>query len=337
MTENKSYFKYPIDMLTSFPIFSSVKEEIKSRGTSFFVREPEKISMAAYDRVMAYINNYIINIDPNDIISLFSFLQARAYVYLINDKLLINRMALWESTRFARILPEYKKDIHNITHEVFGLNVVYDKNYTVWMKLTDFLRSAKLFKSNDWHIINNNFVLSKGKVGVPLKKYFRLLQEMHYYKLLDYDNNKSKSVPDTWKLHIESLKKEWSIARPPVIQDTETVSYNGLHPPCILKILHDLKEGINIKHTARFALATYMLNIGMDEEEVVSLFRTTPDFNEDYTKYQVSSLKKYVPPGCDRMTSHNNCYPDNNCLSLNVRHPLFYKRVVKKKVDNENK
>jgi Ca2+-binding RTX toxin-like protein len=55
-------------------------------------------------------------------------------------------------------------------------------------------------------------------------------------------------------------------------------------------LLSDLQKGVNLPHTARFALTSFLANIGLDKEQIMELYRMAPDFREDLTRYQVEHI-----------------------------------------------
>ncbi len=102
-------------------------------------------------------------------------------------------------------------------------------------------------------------------------------------------------------------------------------------PPCIKAILEALIAGENLSHHQRFALASFLINIGAEIDAILELFRRSPDFNERIARYQIEhiaglrgSRKKYLPYSCATMKSLGLCIA--NC---GVKNPLvyFYKRI----------
>ncbi len=101
-------------------------------------------------------------------------------------------------------------------------------------------------------------------------------------------------------------------------------------PPCILHLIDELGDGKNVAHMGRFALASFLTNIGTDQEEVVRLFKPATDFSERMTRYQVEHIAgkrggrtKYTCPMCTTLKTHGVCYkPDQVCST--IRNPLSY-------------
>ena len=80
----------------------------------------------------------------------------------------------------------------------------------------------------------------------------------------------------------------------------------------------------------RFTLASFLLNIGTGEEEIVKIFKPATDFSERMTRYQVEHIggrrggrTKYTCPMCTTLKTHGVCYqPDDLCAT--IRNPLSY-------------
>ncbi len=97
-------------------------------------------------------------------------------------------------------------------------------------------------------------------------------------------------------------------------------------PPCITEIMNTLLKGEHLSHHQRFALATFLLNIGADVDYVLDLMRNLPDFNERIARYQVEHLaglrgsrKKYSMYSCEKMKTLGMCVAE-----CGVKSPLQY-------------
>ncbi len=88
-------------------------------------------------------------------------------------------------------------------------------------------------------------------------------------------------------------------------------------PPCMRDILERARRGEHLSHHERFAIATFLLNIGAEVDYVVDVFRNMPDFKEKMTRYQVEHLaglrgsgKKYRTYSCEKMRTLGLCKTD---------------------------
>lgn len=112
----------------------------------------------------------------------------------------------------------------------------------------------------------------------------------------------------------------------------------SLFPPCIKEFISQMQDGVNLPHMARFTLVSFLHNIGMNNDGIIGLFKTAPDFRESLTKYQVNHVTgeisgtEYSPPKCTVLQSNHLCYKgdDTLCAQDWLNHPLKYYTVKKK-------
>ena len=71
----------------------------------------------------------------------------------------------------------------------------------------------------------------------------------------------------------------------------------------------DVKIHKNLGHQARWFLAVYLINNGMETEKIMEIFSNLPDFSEKITKYQIEHAKKrgYVVPACGTLKGYGFC------------------------------
>ncbi|RLI70714.1 DNA primase regulatory subunit PriL, partial [Archaeoglobales archaeon] len=181
----------------------------------------------------------------------------------------------------------------------------------------------------DWRLVNR--VLKEGYVVLDKGKFVRVLEEFLKERLLE------RIVIDD----LESIKPYLKEIERVVAKEKkkfEKIEFDRVDfscfPPCMRNILADLRKGINIPHTARFAVTSFLLNIGLDTEQIIDLFKSAPDFDEEKTRYQVEHIAgskgtEYDCPACDTMKTYQNCYEDNSCKKIN--HPIsYYRRCMKR-------
>jgi DNA primase large subunit len=116
-------------------------------------------------------------------------------------------------------------------------------------------------------------------------------------------------------------------------------------PPCIAAILSNLRDGVNVPHTARFAVTAFLLNIGLTEDEIIEIYKNSPDFDEERTRYQVEHIAgdkgnvRYTAPSCDTMRTYGNCINSDDVCEK-IMHPLSYYKLklkMKRKEGQEGK
>ncbi len=119
----------------------------------------------------------------------------------------------------------------------------------------------------------------------------------------------------------------------------------GLFPPCIKEFISEMQDGVNLPHMARFTLVSFLHKIGMDNNAIIGLFKTAPDFRETLTTYQVNhvtgeiSSTEYSPPKCSVLQSNHLCYKgdDTLCNQEWLNHPLKYYTIKKKQKNQPRK
>jgi DNA primase large subunit len=114
----------------------------------------------------------------------------------------------------------------------------------------------------------------------------------------------------------------------PVDEETCTALQEYLGPLKEQLAVIRARDRVDLAHSARFALVSFLLQINMTAVEIVSLFNTSPDFDEERTRYQVEHIAgasgtSYKPPACATMATYGNC-PGEDELCRKIRHPLSY-------------
>ncbi len=195
--------------------------------------------------------------------------------------------------------------------------------------------------------------LSEGKIY--FKDYLRYMPEDEMYKLFYQDlyNGYIRLSPDVlieiittaYKLSLlnslDKYPKEFESLKPELddikVKRFESFEYKGdvsaeAFPPCMKKIIADAAAGQHLGHTARFAIAAFLVNIGYPEDKIVDIFRSQPNFKEKLTRYHIEYLsgkkdgKKRLPPSCEKMKTYALCVnPDNLCAR--VKNPLSYYKL----------
>jgi hypothetical protein len=81
---------------------------------------------------------------------------------------------------------------------------------------------------------------------------------------------------------------------------SEILNKDSLLPPCIVRCVESLVDTGELDHGGRIHLASYLIQAGYSDDEIVQIFRAAKDFNEKYTRYQVRYLREngYNPYKC---------------------------------------
>jgi len=271
-------------------------------------------------------------------VELLSYPIARLLLSCIGDLYAIRRYALKEaksSDEFLRnILSTMDKEeaqsfLEELAREL-GVGVKH-VGESALMSLTSYLRYASHIHEPRWKLVNRE--VERGMVVVRREEMLRLLQEAVRMKV---EEGMPLTVPSevckrlSMRIgRIRALLEEKKARFEESVRGPERT-----YPPCIREAMRLAREGMNIPHSQRFALTSFLLTIGWSVQEVVELFASSPDFDEKMATYQVEHIAGstgtvYTPPSCATMQTYGNCIGKDE-LCARVSHPLtYYRRRVK--------
>ncbi len=254
-------------------------------------------------------------------ISVLSYICSRMIVSSFED---------WARMRYAVSEAEYYRRILNTESDAVVKLVAIDLGIKLngWrVHVSSFVRASSRIRSDEWRLVNRT--VDRGFVDTTRRDVERIIQEMLRIRLFE-------KVPSIDEANLSSAIKTVSkkISRESKKFDVDLGEVDlECFPPCMKEILSELRRGMNVPHTARFALTSFLLNIGMSVDEIIDLFKTAPDFDEEKTRYQVEHIAgqrgkgtEYTSPSCDTMRTYQNCVSD-----CKVTHPLKYYALCKKK------
>ncbi len=281
-----------------------------------------------------------------------SFHLALVMVALAGDKWLASRLAIAEAERVQPHLEVLSKENPHALEQLaqrLGLPLRYLKNplkepiavvgsstiiyreYPYAIHFVDYVKAARrLIGDPQWKPVN--LPVWKGYVYLDPRRAARLVKEA----VVSYIEQLVKTLPEDLleearackplQEAVEKLAKILEDYRSKAVsrklrgaggqrfQPPQGVIVEEAFPPCMKELIARARAGENLSHHERFALATFLLNLGAEVEEVIDVFRNMPDFNEKTTRYQVEhlaglrgSMKKYRVYGCEKMKSLGLC------------------------------
>lgn len=101
-------------------------------------------------------------------------------------------------------------------------------------------------------------------------------------------------------------------------------------PPCIQHVIDMIQRKDNPTHMGRFAMVSFLNEIGMNETDIAAIFQTVRDFDLSQTLYQIEHISgkqgtpAYKCPACETMLTNGLCVGKDNSLCKKVKHPLGY-------------
>ncbi|MCL2134464.1 MAG: DNA primase large subunit PriL [Candidatus Bathyarchaeota archaeon] len=293
----------------------------------------------AMERVTLAITNFTVrpsNTEKHVIKDLqkeiFSFPVAIMLVAATNNSLIKKRYALAEAKQATSEMSLEPKDLLLKIAFDFGWKITLsppDSKYEFTLYFTSFLQNASHFHAAKWKLINRK--LSEGNVYLNKHDVERLLQEeikqriekrLNNITLDQYPPEISEKAEELKKLAAENLGQGETDFPKIIIQEA--------FPPCINTLYAAASKNHHLPHMGRFALTTFLVNIGMSAESVTELFKSFSDYNERLTRYQVEHIAgergsgtKYTCPQCSILQTHNVC-KNRDDFCKRIYHPLKY-------------
>ena len=274
-------------------------------------------------------------------IELSSYPFARILVSCIGDAYLVRRYALSEAkAAHERLSEDSSLDIIYEMSEEFDIQMDFFPHAQdqVLMAFSDYLRFTTNLRDKRWKLVNRG--LKSGKVKLSKSEFVRVIQDAMYERIKkDLPFKVPKEICKVIQGYTVDIKRELEENRKKLgdVGFESLVKDPDSFPPCIKTILGNLKEGVNVTHGGRFAVTAFLLNIGLTEDEVIAIYKNSPDFDEERTRYQVEHIAgdkggaRYTAPSCATMRTYGNCTGTDD-ICEKVHHPLtYYKRKLKLK------
>ncbi len=282
------------------------------------------IDEAATRVISALEQSEIIVVNTNDDRDLLIYSVARLLVEKIGDRRLKEYQAEAESKAVNKHLTK-EKDAYvlDLCKTSFGWDVesigdirakaklpLYLRSFDFKMHFKDFLEVAPSFHAGEWKLVNR--YVEDGWVPIRKSELYRLISGK-FKKLILASEIAAPNLPSHMTAVIQRIESEVrvKIKRTTPIQITSTTV--DAFPPCISQMHADSMQGKNLSHDARFALASFLLKIGMETDDVLGVFKAAPDFVRGLAEYQVRHIASksggegYTPPSCKKIQGSSLC------------------------------
>ena len=240
-----------------------------------------------------------------------SFAAARMLLSFMNNRFITNKFAVAESKRVSDYLDKEKEPtiIESVGKEL-GLVWHMDQG-KILMQIPIYLKFSP--RALPYKLINRE--LRNGNVVIVEREKIRLMEEAVRKRL-----ERVPLLKDPPKLIEETAAK--LIAELPK-SDLPQIRINpGDYPPCIMKLMDDVKKHENLNHQARWFLCVYLMAAGMNDDQLTDIYSNLPDFSERTTRYQVEHARKkgYTVPACSTIMTWGFC-----CANCRIGSPIYWK------------
>jgi DNA primase large subunit len=231
---------------------------------------------------------------------------ARMILSHLRNNFLTNRFAVNESKIVRSYLDREDDQAIEMVATHFGI-ATRKEGDRLLIDLPTYLKFA--LRDPNYKLINRK--LFAGMVEITDEQKKRLIENAvkKHYENLPLIKDPPELIKEAGKKLLEEMPKS----------ETRITVKVGDHPPCIMRLLDEAKKHENLPHHARWYLATYLLAIGMSEDDITKIYSDLPDFSEKVTRYQVDHIKKkgYNVPSCATVMTYGLC-----CAVCRIGNPL---------------
>ncbi|MCD6468121.1 MAG: DNA primase large subunit PriL [Thermoplasmata archaeon] len=332
--------------LARYPFLSEAKEYVKTLNVSvdelLLDLTYEKARIFGVERVENAVQKK--NVGERRLLSeadylaeILSYPVARMIVVCVDDAYFLRKYALGESVHAYLNLRNESADFLAAVGGDIGLSVKVDGD-RLYVHFIDYIRYAPT-RYRDWKMVNRP--LKNGYIVVSRRDFARLLQECLRRRIVEEleERSCSETVQDAFPEELGRFRNMAAMQRKRFeAQPVGRISVTKL-PPCMKDILASMQAGENIPHMGRFAFVAFLNALGVNSGEILKLFSTAPDYDEERTRYQVEhvtgriSSTKYAPPGCEKMRTYGLCPRDKmDDICKRVKNPVVYYRLKSKEM-----
>ncbi len=329
-----------LSTLSKYSFLNASKNYVKDNGLSVeeLLDDPlyERARTTGIERLDNAFNNRdagnrSLATESDCIMELLSYPIARMIAVCIEDVYFKRRYALGEAVHaYKNLINEPTSFLFDISKE-FNLDVKYSGDTNkIRIYFVDYLRNAPT-RYKEWKMINRG--LKNGYIQISHRDLARIIQEALRTRINEELDSKScnKAIYKTFSSDIKRIQNIVLIHR----KNIEAAPIGKLDitklPPCMKTILASIQAGENVPHMGRFALVSFLNSLKLNSNEILKLFSSAPDFEEERTRYQIehiagrTSSTSYTPPGCEKMRTYGICPVDKtDDLCKKKRHPLSY-------------
>lgn len=321
------------------PQATSLLQTLKIRLDELGDPSFRKVIDRAKGRIRDAIKNGVVEArldDPS--VEIMSFPVAIILVKALGDRFLYRRFATAESKRASRQLEkEGNNRLLFIARESFGWKLALNDGedsliHPFILHFIDYIRNSTGFHEPRWKLVNKS--VKDGYVRISKADATRLMEvEVERIVMQDLIVEVDVNLPEQLKKDLQDVQAVFEENRGKIgSEELPKEIVIEAFPPCIRRAYEGLISGRRASHMERFAVTSFLINIGMDIDRIVRLFVSVSDFDEELTRYQVEHIAgqrggrtRYTSPTCSTLKTHGVCMnPDNICNGL--RHPLVYYR-----------
>ena len=327
-----------------YPFLESARDAVDEAGVDLdaLVETDADVVDRAVERVTRSLTDREIGpMARSTRVELLSYPVARVLASLVDADVVRRRYAAAEAeTAFERFTADFadEDELESVGTPTlsrsqllreFDLDGVVTRDGAGYeMAVAAYLKLAAGLRRNEWRLSRR--VLDDGWVQIEARELDRLLQQAVEERVaaglpLQVPDSIESSLVDAVR-EVEEALEDLDLTR-----DIDTV-VPELFPPCMQHLLDRVQRGDHLPHHSRFAITSFLANIGLSTDEIVDIYQVNPGFGEEMTRYQTDHIRgdtsptEYTAPSCATMKAYGDCVnPDDLCDTIS--HPLAYYEV----------
>jgi DNA primase large subunit len=326
--------------LAKYPFLQETRQFIKDNGPTI----GELLHDLPYERARSLgierLENALKKSDVGDrslatdsdcIMEILSYPLARMVAVCIGDTFFQKRYALGEAFHvYTHLLNEPTSFLLCVAKELHLNARQFPDQPSVQIFFKDYLRFAPT-RYKEWKMVNRD--VGRGFIMINQKDLARVLLETLRERINEELSGREcdRSVSEVFSEEIHRFQNTLSLQK----KKSDAVPVGKLSveklPPCMKDVLSAIQSGENVPHMGRFALVAFLSSLRLNTGDILKIFSSAPDYQEDKTRYQVehitgaSSSTEYKCPGCEKMRTYGICPVEKmDDLCRKIRHPLSY-------------
>lgn len=325
--------------LARYPFLADTRQYIKDHGPAIsnllhdlLYERARLTSIERLDHALADsdVGDRSLATEADCIMEILSYPLARMVTVCINDPYFQRRYALGEAYHTYKYLLTEPTSFLSAVAKELGLSVRYTPETQLRLFFKDYLRFAPT-TYKEWKMVNRE--VADGYVVLSHKDLSRVVQETLRARI----NTELAGRPcdeDVSHIFADDIRRLQTILQQRQRRQ-DAVPVGKLHPehlpPCMTDLLAATQAGENVPHMGRFALVAFLNSLKLGPVDILKLFSTAPDFEEEKSRYQIdhitgaTSSTSYKCPGCDKMRTYGICPTEKmDGLCKRIHHPLNY-------------
>jgi DNA primase large subunit len=337
-----------------YPFLASAREAVETAGVDLVdvVSDRAVVERAEERLTWAITDGTVGEAHRNPRKELLSYPVARVLVSLVDEHVLTRKYARAEAqTAHERIETDRRQGaqeegLRSVSVERLTLSELLsefdledrvrkeDEEYAV--SIGTYVGLSAGLREDDWRLVNR--VVADGEVFVTGPELTRLVREAIAGRVGEgLPFSVPEAIAEPLGAEVERLGE--LLAEYDFTREIDTVVPERF-PPCMKALLDAVQKGEHLEHHSRFAITTFLVNIGMSTDEIIDLYMVNPGFGEKITRYQTDHIRgetsptEYSPPSCATMQSYGDCVNmDDRCET--IAHPLAYYEEALDDADEE--